>query len=542
MKGPDVPEDPRAGDGEKAAPSGRHAETNESEGNPQQSAEDRRAERYRSFFENSPEGIVFVDHRGTIIEANQAFCDLFGSDPVSIIGKDIESLYAYSGDREQFEREILNYGFVKNFEWKARTGDGSEKHFLVTGTLHRYPDETAMGYQSIIHDVSEQKRALEAAFQTDRIKALGEMAAAAAHNFRNLLQIMVGGSRLALSNLETGNLSEVRLNLEHILANLRSAGETARLLSHFSGVRRGKTDPVGRIFDLSNTVEKAVEICIPWIEADPDRSGINISLKPYLQPGCLIKGVETEFLEVIVNLIWNAAEALRDGGEITVSTAQEGAYIVLCVRDDGIGIPKEHLPKVFQPFWTTKGLEGTGLGLASSYGIVCRHGGDISVESEEGKGTTVSVKLPVPDKSLIRVRSYQSRQAEASFRILVVDDLEPLLRILKHGLAKRGHHVLTAACGEDAVKLFEGNEFDVVICDLAMPHMSGWQVGAKIIEICKAKAVPKPPFILLTGWGGQVDQQAKIAESGVDAVVEKPMDIPRLLDVVRELVVQSRDT
>lgn len=496
---------------------------------------------YRSFFEQSPEGMMCVGRNGIIIEANQAFCDLFGFRQADVVGKEIEAFYAYSGDRERFEQELSDYGCVKNFEWRARTGHGMEHSFLVSASVHCDRDGNVAGYRSIVHDVTEQKKVLETLLHSDRIKALGEVAAAAAYNFRNLLQIMVGGTRLAMSNLESGNLSEVKTNLEQVLANLRSAGETARLLSHFSGVKRDKAVPIGRVFDLSRTVEKAVEICVPWIEADPDRSGVNLSLKAQLQTGCLIKGVETELLEVVVNLIWNAAEALRDGGSITVSTSRERNKVVLRVQDDGIGIPREHLPKVFQPFWTTKGLEGSGLGLASSYGIVCRHGGDITIESQEDQGTTVSVILPVPDKTPTLVSPYRGGPVrDPSYRILVVDDLEPLLRILKHGLAKRGQQVLTASSGEEALRLFQHNEFDAVICDLAMPNMSGWQVGARIIELCVAKGIPKTPFILLTGWGGQVDQPERIAQSGVDAVVEKPMDVPRLLEVVRDLVFQNR--
>ena len=542
MKDPEHPPNQQACENQGCAQRAQDAATAPSTRAPEPTEQDLSTDRYRSLFEQSPEGMVFVNKDGTIVEANQAFCDLFGFQRQGIVGKDMESFYAYSDDRNQFEQEMLDHGFIKNFEWKARTPEGVRRDFLVAGSLQRDPDGRVTGYRSIVHDVTEQKKALEALVHGDRIKALGEVAAAAAHNFRNLLQIMVGGARLALSNLESGNLLDVRTNLEQVLVNLRSAGETARLLSHFSGVRRDKTVPVGRVFDLSRTVEKAVEICVPWIEADPDRSGINISLKPLLQPGCLIKGVETEFLEVIVNLIWNAAEALRDAGIITVSTFRERTHVVLQVQDDGIGIPKEHLPKVFQPFWTTKGLEGSGLGLASSYGIVCRHGGDIAIESEESKGTKVSVKLPLPEKSPTLVNPYQVGPTDVSYRILVVDDLEPLLRILKHGLTKRGQKVLTASSGEEALKLFEENEFDVVICDLAMPHMSGWQVGAKIIDLCLSKGIPKTPFVLLTGWGGQVDRPERIAKSGVDAVVEKPMDIPRLLDVVRELILQNSQT
>lgn len=379
-------------------------------------------------------------------------------------------------------------------------------------------------------------RAEEMLVHSERMKALGEMAGAAAHSLTNLLQIVVGGTRTALSNLEWGKPADVKANLDEILENLRSAAETARLLHHFAGARRDKAVQTGRIFDLARTVERAVEMSLPWLEADLKQEGINVSLRTDIQPGCMTKGVENELLEVVLNLVWNAAEALPEGGEIHLGTHVDGENVMLYVQDNGIGIHEENIPKIFQPFWTTKPVQGTGLGLSSSYGIVCRHGGDIAVESRPGEGTVFFVKLPLAEKApeAVEVKP-PAEQTDVCRRVLVVDDLEPLVRLLKMGLIRRGQKVLTAVSGREAIDVFLNNEVDVVICDLGMPDMNGWQVAARIKEICRERGIPKIPFVLLTGWGGQLDQEDKITESGVNRVLEKPADIPKLLAVIHEV-------
>ncbi|MFW9998000.1 MAG: ATP-binding protein, partial [Candidatus Odinarchaeota archaeon] len=205
---------------------------------------------------------------------------------------------------------------------------------------------------------------------------------------------------------------------------------------------------------------------------------------------------ENELFEVIVNLIKNAGEALLPrGGEIKVRTATEGGNVVLHVEDNGVGIPKKNLDRVFSPFFTTKGLRGTGMGLASSYGIVLRHGGMISVESQEGHGTTFTVKLPlVEDKD-------EESQAGVTvlprqLRILVIDDSEPIVRMLRGGLERFGQKVFTATSGDKGTAVFEQESPDLVICDLGMPGMNGWEVGKKIKEVCSAREAPKPSFIM----------------------------------------------
>jgi len=175
------------------------------------------------------------------------------------------------------------------------------------------------------------------------------------------------------------------------------------------------------------------------------------------------------------------------------------------------------------------------MGLASSYGIVRRHQGDISVESREERGSTFTVRFPAAHKPTSSSPELNAQRVAFKPRILVVDDVEPLVALLKEALVQYGEKIFTASSGNVAVELFKRNPVDLVIYDLGMEGMNGWQVGEAIKDYSEKKGIRKPIFILLTGWAGQVHQQNNLSASGVDAIVEKPVDIPTLLTVVQEL-------
>ena len=250
----------------------------------------------------------------------------------------------------------------------------------------------------------------------------------------------------------------------------------------------------------------------------------------------------SEITEVLVNLVKNAAEVLRTGGEIRIKTFCQGSQVILQVIDTGVGIKREHLKKAFEPFWTTKEVTtGTGLGLAVSHGIISRYGGAISVESEEGKGTTFTVTLPLANSS--RCQYLQAEILRTKLNILVVDDVALIVMHLRGILTKHQQTVFSATSGEEAIEIFRNNKIDIVICDLSMPDMNGWEVGKAIRAVCRERGLPKTPFVLLTGWGGQDLEQDKIIESAVDAIVEKPIDNRKLMATVKKVAetVQLRE-
>jgi len=254
----------------------------------------------------------------------------------------------------------------------------------------------------------------------------------------------------------------------------------------------------------------------------------------------MVKGRESEIFEVILNLLKNSIEALPTGGEMRVRAFRDEDWCVAQIQDNGVGISSEHLGKVFEPFWTTKGYRGTGMGLASSYGIVTRHGGDIQVESQPGLGALFTVRLPLAGEAESDAVSSVDSPVSFQLKILVVDDMEPVVRQLETGLKKAGQSVLTALSGEQAVKLFQESPVDLIVCDLGMPGMNGWEVGKAVKKISAQRGVPRPSFIILTGWGGQEVHAEKIAQSGIDQVIQKPINIPNLLETIKEVIEAKR--
>jgi CheY-like chemotaxis protein len=236
----------------------------------------------------------------------------------------------------------------------------------------------------------------------------------------------------------------------------------------------------------------------------------------------------------VVNLVRNAAGALPRGGTISVRTFVDGDRVVLLLQDDGVGIPKKDLLRIFEPFWTAKGVLGSGTSLERSRNLVKKHRGEIRVESEPGAGSTFTVTLPLAAATADEPKPGEAEELGPELRILVVDDVEPVVRMLRDALTRAGHRVFPALSGRKALEILSMSRIDVVICDLGMPEMNGWQVAKAAKEGSEKKSIARTPFILLTGWGGETGNRPKMEEFGVDEVVEKPLDIAALLKTIRK--------
>ena len=178
--------------------------------------------------------------------------------------------------------------------------------------------------------------------------------------------------------------------------------------------------------------------------------------------------------------------------------------MLLKVHDSGIGIPEDMMPRLFIPFCSTKMAAGAGLGLSTSQTIIKRHGGEIMVQSAEGKGSAFTVTLPKADDQPATATPSLSVRDDRALRILAIDDVEPILDLVAETLRALNHSVFTALFGAEGLRLFNDQSVDVVICDLGMPGMTGWDVGRQIEQMCRSKGMPKTPFVLLTGWGDEV--------------------------------------
>jgi CheY-like chemotaxis protein/anti-sigma regulatory factor (Ser/Thr protein kinase) len=241
-----------------------------------------------------------------------------------------------------------------------------------------------------------------------------------------------------------------------------------------------------------------------------------------------VTGDTSELREVITSLIFNAIEAMPEGGKIEIRTYWRKEKVCIQIADTGVGMTEEVKLKAFEPFFTTKPFTNTGLGLSMSYGIIKRFGGEIEVESEVGRGTTFTLMLPIGEegKDELVVPSLTQRTKEA--RILVIDDEEAVRSVLSRILSQVNHQVTVAKGGGEGLQLFQEKEFDIVLTDLGMPDMSGW-------DVCKAikKLRARIPVGMITGWGMELDQTKK-EESGLDFVIPKPFDFRQILKVVDE--------
>lgn len=505
----------------------------------QKSAEDALREsesKFRSFFDTSLDGIVIVGLDGRIEGANRAYLDMLGYtlyEMRSMNYRDTTPEGWTALEDHIIRDQVMKRGYSDVYEKEFIRRDATTFPATVRTWLVKDADDRPLRLWGVVRDVTDRKRAELQAVQNERIKAVGEMAGGVAHNFNNLLQIVVGGVQMAATYIELGENERAKENLCLIMESAKWGAQTVKRLQDFARVRPEDPASSGKVFDLSLTLNEAVEMSKPWWKTGSEAQGIRIELRRDSKKDCLVKGKENELFEVIVNLIKNATEALPLGGVIQIGTSVKDDEVVLVVRDNGTGIEQQNLGRIFEPFWTTKGTEGTGMGLSSSFGIVKRHGGEISVESEVGTGTTFTVTLPHARKKISGSEVASGSEVLPNLRILVVDDIESVAAMLADGLRKLDQTVVTVLSGQDAITLFKKSYVDAVICDLAMPEINGRQVTAAIKRICEERGSRKPVIVLLTGWGGRFDHEESLPESGIDLILEKPVEVR---DMLRSIV------
>jgi CheY-like chemotaxis protein len=359
-------------------------------------------------------------------------------------------------------------------------------------------------------------------------------------NLNNMLQVVVGNAQLAFLNLRSGDSDGVRQNIQRILDASKSTSHAVKSLQYFARSTPRLVD--SEIVDLSAVVRRAVEMSSVARKSLGGLPLHPVTFSLAIRPGCRVNGNSDELLEAARSLIENAAEAMREGGELRVRAFPEGNRVILEVEDSGDGIPTHNLTRIFQPFFSTKGSEASGMGLPASLGIVRSHGGDISVESEIGKGSLFRVELPLASEGGVKQPEGGPDISGVGLSLLVIDDVNPVLTIMSEGLEGEGHQVWTAQSGEAALKILEETPVDAVISDLVMPGMDGWEVGRRVKQWCASQGLAKTPFVILTGWADQARvEKALVEEAGVDALVGKPVSFKELMDVVAGLVASRKD-
>jgi signal transduction histidine kinase/ActR/RegA family two-component response regulator len=422
-----------------------------------------------------------------------------------------------------------------------------------TTRLEIVADELALGvsaghWAAKTEETARQLRETQGrTVRTERLRAVGELASGVAHDFNNLLTAILGSAEL-LSREETDphRLEELQ-TIQHAA---QDGAETVRRILEYTRVRHNQD--LVRVA-LPNVIREAVELTRGrWRNAVQAR-GVTIDVHLDLDVVRPVMGNPAELREMLTNLILNAVDAMPDGGRLTlglreVPHGENASTVEMLVEDTGTGMAPEVLEHIFDPFFTTKEGTGAGLGLAVAYGIVARHQGETTVRSVPGQGTCFTIRLPVAADQVDRdgvnapidemrpvgTRLASARRVQAA-RILVVDDEPKLAQLLQSFLELQGHRASTVTGGAEALALLGRESFDLLLTDLGMPGMSGWDLAREA-----RRRQPDLPVILVSGWGAQIDPQ-HVAETGITEVIQKPYTFETVHKVI-EAALRERNS
>jgi CheY-like chemotaxis protein len=316
--------------------------------------------------------------------------------------------------------------------------------------------------------------------------------------------------------------------VEHIVAAAQDATHVVSRLRDF--YRPAEADEPRTPLDVNALCEQAIAFTTPKWKVKARAAGATIEVTKDFGDAGQVLGSGPEVRELLTNLIFNAVDAMPGGGTITVRTRVEDGKVRLSVTDTGVGMTEEEKSRCLEPFFTTKGEHGTGLGLAVVYGIVQRHEGTIEIESTKGVGTTFSIILPATSDRAADSSRESTPSSDRSLNILVVDDQEIICELIAAHLSSDGHQPVVSSDSVEALRRFEAGQFDLLITDQSMPGLSGEQLARTVKE-----KKPNTHVIMLTGFGTDVMNNGQMPE-GIDRILAKPVSSDELRRAVFEVV------
>ncbi|NQT82934.1 response regulator, partial [bacterium] len=378
-------------------------------------------------------------------------------------------------------------------------------------------------YTALQAAYADLKTAQDAMVKAEKYRAIGELSAGVAHDFNNALSIILGRAQFLMSLTED---KPVLKGLKSIENASRDAANIVKRMQEFSKAVTQK--PYSRI-DVNEMVRQVLDIVEPRWRKLAEVEGLLLKVVHRLQKVQPISGDAGELREALTNILFNAIDAMPTGGKLSIRTGVRGDSVFVEVKDTGVGMPPEVQKKVFQPFFTTKS-DGMGLGLSLVYGTVKRHNGDIQLETQPNEGTSVTLLFPT-DLSVSEVReSSEPAPIVRKAIVLIVDDNREVTSTLRQMLESASHEVTAVTDGQKGISKYQESKFDIVITDIGMPGLSGWDVSKAI------KAYdPDARIILITAWGAQLDQ-ARIKECGASIVIHKPFEKNKILSAIKDLL------
>lgn len=501
--------------------------------------------KYRELVEGTDDLITSVDAAGHFIFTNRIAEKILGIPKEKCPGMSAFD-FIHPDDRERTETWLkgcvdrkAGVSTIENRQVNARSNETF--HMLWTSNFHYDENGTFKSVNSVARDVTGRKKLEESLQQALKLEAIGNLAGGVAHDFNNILGIIIGNVELALDDIPDWN--PAKQNMDEIrIAGLRARDVVKQLLS-FSR----KSEQHKKIITLQPIIEESVSLLRASIPS-------SIEMRINMEDTGAIKADPTQIHQILINLCTNAAHAMDDsGGILGIRLAETrleetgishfkdmspGRYAQLIISDTGHGMDELTRSKIFDPYFTTKEVgKGTGMGLSVVLGIVKSSSGAISVDSEVDRGTTFRILFPLTDTPVDADNETEEIVPGGTETILLVDDETSLLKMGKNQLERFGYRVITKTDPLKALEAFKGNPswFDLVITDMTMPGMTGDRLAEKILEIA-----PDTPIILCTGYSSKIDRE-RARKIGIRTYVEKPFDKQRIARLVRQVIDGNRD-
>ncbi len=493
-------------------------------------------ERFRSLAENAPVIIFTLDENRRLTYVNPAWNRILGRDHRAVVGTPIGD-YLVKQELHADPLEPLMEGSAVKTESNLvfRDQNGDQRLFDASLAVNSDIEGRITGIIGMARDITQECKLQEQLIQSQKMEAIGTLAGGIAHDFNNLLMGMQ--ANISLLRLELNKRSPLTAKLDRIEDQIQIGASLTRQLLGYA--RKGKYQV--NTINLSRLIEDTLHV------VQRTNKSISVHCRPPHEP--LHLDADRGQIElVLLNIFVNAMDAMPNGGELTVETRQvdhtsaaaswpdlkEGQYVELRVSDTGVGMDQATMDRIFEPFFTTKEMgQGTGLGLASVYGVVKNHGGYIRVDSQPGRGATFTFLFPASDNILIEspADAEAGRIATGGKKILLVDDEAPILMFCAEMIETLGYEVLTASNGQDAVKTFSRmhDEIELVLLDMVMPVMNGAEVFEQLKSID-----PQLKVIIASGYGANAHTE-KILAQGSHAILKKPYTRDDLVQTIARL-------
>ena len=502
-------------------------------------------EKYRNILEGMEEGYFEVDLSGNMTFYNTAICRILGFGPDELRVKnyrDYTSLTTAKKIKGVFKKVYKTGRPAKVLNCEVITKDDTNKILYLSASLMRDDDRRPVGFRGIVQDVTDQlivekqrEQLVTQMLHAQKMEAIGTLAGGIAHDFNNLLMGFQGNLSLMLMDVNPGHPHHDFLtNMEEYV---KRGSELTRQILGFARGAKYEVKPT----DLNSLLAKSAELF--------SRTKKEIVIHKNLAQDLWTVEVDRGQIEqVLLNIFVNAWQAMPGGGSLKLKTENRvlanndlrrpyalnpGEYAVISISDTGIGMNKATRERIFEPFFTTKKAgRGTGLGLATAYGIIKNHNGIIDVDSRKGKGTTFQIYLPISTKQVVREDSTKSETLQGRETLLLVDDEEMIAEIGKRMLEKLGYRVLLAESGGQALKVYETHKetIDLVILDMIMPGMGGSEVFDGL------KAINPAVRVLLSSGYSLSGQASDILKRGCDGFIQKPFNLEQISTKLREIL------